>query len=249
MIRQISGFALLLGLMISSLARAADGPSPAAPPEPEGMKKIFNGENLDGWEGDTRLWKVVDGVIRGETTANAQTQGNTFLVWKDGKLEDFELRIKFKIDHGNSGIQYRSEVLPAKAECAEQMGREGLSGGSRKHAGQGWLLVSRTGPRYLNNVGDKVEIGEDGKPKVVGQLGKKDEIAKTYNKSDWNEYVIRCEGNHVQHWLNGFQTVDLTDNDVKGRCMDGILALQIHAGPPMWVEFKDIRLKQLGKSE
>jgi hypothetical protein len=234
---------------MSSWARAEDGPSPAAPPEPEGMKKIFNGENLDGWEGDTRLWKVVDGVIRGETTADAQTQGNTFLVWKDGKLEDFELRIKFKIDHGNSGIQYRSELLPAKEDAQNKWVVKGYQAEVENTPGKAGFLYHEKGRAFLNNVGDKVEIGEDGKPKVVGQLGKKDEIAKTYNKSDWNEYVIRCEGNHVQHWLNGFQTVDLTDNDVKGRCMSGILALQIHAGPPMWVEFKDIRLKQLPKSE
>jgi len=170
-------------------------------------------------------------------------------VWKDGKLDDFELRIKFKIDHGNSGIQYRSELLPAKEDAQNKWVVKGYQAEVENTPGKVGFLYHERGRGYLNNVGDKVEIGEDGKPKTVGKLGEQAEIAKTYNKSDWNEYVIRCEGNHVQHWLNGFQTVDLIDNDPKGRCMDGILALQIHAGPPMWVEFKDIRLKQLGKSE
>lgn len=249
MIRTMSVLALLVTAMIANFARAEDGPSPAAPPESEGMEKIFNGENLDGWEGDTRLWKVVDGVIRGETTADAQTQGNTFLVWKDGKLEDFELRIKFKIDHGNSGIQYRSEVLPAKEGAQNQWVVKGYQAEVENTPGKVGFLYHEKGRAYLCNVGDKVVIDESGKKETVGQLGKKDEIAKTYNKSDWNEYVIRCEGNHVQHWLNGYQTVDLVDKDEKGRCMSGILALQIHAGPPMWVEFKDIRLTQLPKSE
>jgi hypothetical protein len=94
----------------------------------------------------------------------------------------------------------------------------------------------------------------------VGSLGDKDAIAKTYKKGDWNDYVIRCEGNHVQHWLNGIQTVDLVDNDAEpslnqdgkpnpytSRCMEGILALQIHAGPPMWVDYKNVRIKELNK--
>jgi hypothetical protein len=213
------------------------------------MKKIFNGENLDGWEGDTRLWKVEGGVIRGETTDEAQTQGNTFLVWKEGKLEDFELRIKFKIDHGNSGIQYRSELLPADENAQNKWVVKGYQAEVENAPGKVGFLYHERGRGYLCNVGEKVEIGEDGKPQVVGQLGKQDEIAKTYNKSDWNEYVIIAKGNHVQHWLNGFQTVDMTDNDPKNRHMDGVLALQIHSGPPMWVEFKDIRLKQVEKSE
>ena len=93
-------------------------------------------------------------------------------------------------------------------------------------------------------VGEKVEVGENGKPKVVGSLGDPKAIGATYKKGDWNEYVIIARGNHIQHFLNGVQTVDLTDNDPNKRLMEGILALQIHSGPPMWVEFKDIRVKQ-----
>ncbi len=93
-------------------------------------------------------------------------------------------------------------------------------------------------------MGEKVEIGEDGKPKVVGKLGDKAAIGETYKKSDWNDYVIIAQGNHLRHYLNGMQTVDVIDNDPKGRLMEGLLALQIHAGPPMWVEFKNVRLKQ-----
>jgi hypothetical protein len=82
---------------------------------------------------------------------------------------------------------------------------------------------------------------------VTGSLGEKaDFIAKGYYKErDWNEYVIRGKGNHIEHWLNGHKTIDLTDNDPKGRALEGILALQIHTGPPMVVEFKDILVKEL----
>jgi len=93
-------------------------------------------------------------------------------------------------------------------------------------------------------VGQKVVIDENGKKNVVGSVGSQDEIAKRWKMNDWNDYVIICKGNHVQQFVNGVQTIDLVDNDPKGRCMEGIIALQIHAGAPMTVEFKDIRLKK-----
>jgi hypothetical protein len=81
--------------------------------------------------------------------------------------------------------------------------------------------------------------------KVVAELAKpSDLIAKGYYRMrDWNDYRIVVRGNHVQHWLNGFQTIDFTDHDAAHRALEGLLALQIHAGPPMLVEFKDILLK------
>ena len=78
---------------------------------------------------------------------------------------------------------------------------------------------------------------------LLAKLGDKDAIGKTYNKSEWNDYIIICKGNHIVHYLNGIQTVDVVDNDPKNRLMEGILALQIHAGPPMVVEFKNVRIK------
>ncbi len=107
------------------------------------------------------------------------------------------------------------------------------------------FLYHERGRGYICNVGEKVEVGDDAKPKVVGKLGDKDAIGKTYKKSDWNDYVIVAQGNHLQHWLNGIQTVDVIDNDPKNSLASGVLALQIHAGPPMWVEFKNVRLKHL----
>jgi len=213
---------------------------PTAPPAPEGMEKLAAGNDLSNWEGNLKLWSIKDGVIRGETTAENQTNGNTFLMWKGGELKDFELRLSFRIDHGNSGIQYRSKhvadarenkwvVAGYQAEVCNEPGAVGF-------------LYHERGRGGLVNVGQQIVIDENAKKNVAGKLGEKAEIAATYKKSDWNDYVIICKGNHVQQYLNGIQTIDLVDNDPKGRCMSGILALQIHAGPPMWVEFKDIRL-------
>ncbi len=111
MIRRLLPAVLLIAT--SSLSFAAD-PSPKAPAEPEGMKQLFNGKDLEGWDGDTRLWSWKDGVIHGETTAENPAKGNTFLIWRGGELKDFELRLSFKIDHGNSGVQYRSTQVESK---------------------------------------------------------------------------------------------------------------------------------------
>src|SRR5687767_10968049 len=88
---------------------AQDLPSPAAPPEPKEMKALFNGQDLGGWEGDQRLWSFREGVVRGETTKENPAQGNTFLIWREGELKDFDLRLSFRIERGNSGVQYRSK--------------------------------------------------------------------------------------------------------------------------------------------
>ena len=211
---------------------------------------IFNGKDLTGWDGDTRLWTVQDGVIRGETTPEKPTKGNTFCIWRGGRLEDFELKLRFRIRNGNSGVQYRSKefakwrITGYQAEVENNQGKVGFL---YHEGGRGWLV----------NVGDFMVIDEKGEKKVVSKVNDQQAIidAGYYTDKDWNEYHIICQGNHVQHYLNGFQTVELIDNDRvtdpqdakdrKGSIRDGVLALQIHAGPPMLVEFKDIRVKKL----
>ena len=83
-----------------------------APEEKPGMRSLFNGKDLTGWDGDLRLWSVKDGVIHGETTKENAAKGNTFLIWQEGETKDFELRLSFRCNAtNNSGIQYRSEHL------------------------------------------------------------------------------------------------------------------------------------------
>jgi hypothetical protein len=223
-------FSVLLGAAASVLAADAD------------FNPIFNGRDLTGWDGDPRLWSIKEGVLRGETALpDRMTKGNTFLIWRAGTVKDFDLKIKFRIQNGNSGVQYRSKEVGkwvVKGYQAEVENKQGKVG----------FLYEEKGRKYLANVGEKVEVGEDGKPKVVGSLGdkKKDFIDRRYYKAkEWNEYQITARGNHIEHRLNGFKTIELDDNDPKGRSLEGLLALQIHAGPPMVVEFKEILLKNL----
>lgn len=204
------------------------------------FRTLFNGRDLTGWDGDRRYWSVRDNCLRGETTLAALPLGNTFLIWRGGTLKDFELRLKFRLRNGNSGVQYRCKDLGkwvVSGYQAEIENKQGKAGFLYEEKGRGWVA----------RVGEKVEAGPDGKLKVTGELAKKDALIAQgyYRMGDWNEYRIVARGNRVEHWLNGFQTIDFTDHDAARRALDGLLALQIHAGPPMLVEFKDILLKNL----
>jgi hypothetical protein len=216
----------------------------------QGWISIFNGKDLIGWDGDPRLWSVKDGVIRGQTTLTNPAHGNTFLIWRDGKLKDFELKIKFRIQNGNSGIQYRSKEIGkwvVSGYQAEVENNPGKVGFLYHEQGRGWLV----------NVGDLMLIDEMGKKEVVSNVSDVDELIKAgyYKDKDWNEYHIIAQGNHLIQYLNGYKTMELIDNDritnpddpkdLNGSAREGILALQIHAGPPMLVEFKDIYVKNL----
>jgi len=201
---------------------------------------IFNGKDLSGWDGDPRLWSVKDGAIRGQTTEENPAAGNTFCIWRGGTLKNFILKIKFRIENGNSGIQYRSKDLGnwvVSGYQAEVENKQGKVGFLYHEGGRGWMV----------NVGDIMVVDEEGNKNVVGKIADQEALVKAgyYREKDWNEYTIIARGNHLVHILNGFQTMEMIDNDPKGRSMEGILALQIHAGPPMVVEFEDIRVTHL----
>ncbi len=202
------------------------------------FKPLFNGKDLSGWEGDSRYWAVEKGVIRGESTFKTLPLSNTFLIWRGGILKNFELRLKFRISSGNSGIQYRSREL-------EKWAVSGYQAEIENKQGKVGLLYEEKGRKFLANVGERVEFGADGRRKFLSPLASKEElIAKGYYKErEWNDYTIIAKGNHLEQWLNGIKIVEFIDNDTAHRAMEGILALQIHAGPPMRVEFKDLFLR------
>jgi len=227
---------------------AATGIAAAAEKE-EGFECIFNGKDLEGWDGDPRLWSVKDGVIRGETTEENPARGNTFCVWRSGKLRDFVLKIAFRVQNGNSGIQYRSKEF--------DKWRIGGYQAEVCNSSAVGFLYHEAGRASLVNVSDFVVIDEKGEKKVVSKVSDPEALKKAgcYKDKDWNEYIIIGQGNFLRHYLNGWPTIALIDNDRvtdsadakdnKGALREGLLALQIHAGPPMVVEFKDIYVKHL----
>ena len=211
-------------------ARAADA----------GFKPIFNGRDLTGWEGDPNYWSVSEGAIRGETSLQRLCLRNTFLVWKGGVLKDFDLQLKFRLRNGNSGIQYRSKDLGQWLVAGYQSEIDNTPGAT------GFLYEER-GRKFLAYIGQAVEVDGAGKPHVTSVMAeKKALIARNYYRPrEWNDYRITAIGNHLEHFVNGVKTVDVIDDDPAARASEGILALQIHCGPPMLVEFKDILLKNL----
>ncbi|HEV8608124.1 MAG TPA: DUF1080 domain-containing protein [Tepidisphaeraceae bacterium] len=208
-----------------------------APKNDQGAHVLFNGKDLAGWDGNPKFWSVKDGVITGMTTKEEPTKGNTFLIWKGGTLKDFELRVMWRLENHNSGIQYRSK----------DRGNWVVNGYQADIADNDFLgiLYEEGGRGILANVGEKVTIPAGGKPQKTGTVGEKADIKKGVNHKEWNEYVIICKGNHIEQKLNGKTTVDVMDDDAAKRAMEGILAFQLHAGPPMVVQFKEVTLKVL----
>lgn len=200
---------------------------------------IFNGKDLKGWEGDTQLWSVKDGTITG-STVGAKLTYNKFLLWT-GKVDNFELKCKFRMEGGNSGIQYRSKHLKDKGEWVVAGYQADMDA---KGGFTGILYEEGTGRNILATVGQKVVIEPDGKKKVVGKLGD-NILGKDFDIKNWHDYLIVAKGNHLQQFIDGKQTIDLVDHQESKRAMEGILALQLHVGPGMTVQFKDIQLKKL----
>ncbi len=215
--------------------------------QPEkGFHLIFNGKDLTGWEGEPKLWSVKDGAITGQTTAEYPAKRNTFLIWTNGTVADFELRCSFRMVPGdargfaNSGIQYRSQVVDPSYWVVH-----------------GYQADMEAGPNYTGNLyeegirgtmavrGEKVIWDKECKKQIVGSVGDAAAIEASLKKGGWNDYVIIAQGDHLRQFINGKPTVDVTDECEAKRAMSGVLALQLHAGPPMMVQFKNIRIKQL----
>jgi hypothetical protein len=232
---------ILLGLtaaaVIASVSFAADE---------VGFKPLFNGKDLAGWDGNTALWSVQDGAITGQTGTNADNKisHNTFLVYTNADVDDFELRFSYKItEKGNSGVQYRSKVIEKGKFGPIVAGYQADFEGGKTYSG---ILYEERLRGILAQRGQKTTIdASTGKPAVAGSVGDSKEIQSKIKANDWNDYVVIAKGNHLQHFVNGMQTVDVTDEQESKAAKSGILALQIHAGPPMTVQFKNIRIRSL----
>src|ERR1700722_11680847 len=214
-----------------------------------GYKKIFNGKDLSGWDGAPDLWSVRDGAITGETSKEHPAKENTFLVWTNGAPADFDLRCSFRIKQddskgfSNSGIQYRSRVV--KPEYWVVSGYQADMEAGSTYTG---ILYEEKARGILAKRGEKVVIDPNGKINVIGSTGRTAaEVEASIKHGEWNTYDIIAKGNHLIQKINGQVTVDVTDEQEAKAAKSGIIALQIHAGPPMFVQFKDIRIKILKK--
>ena len=246
LIPTVPSVAFTLSLLAATIALSA-----VAEESEAGFKSLFNGKDLAGWAGRPQHWSVEDGAITGRTTKEHPAEGNNFLIWKGGTVSDFELRCSYKIvpnnDKGfaNSGIQYRSKDFDNFVVGGYQADMEA----GKTYSG---ILYEERMDGILAQRGQKTVVKTvDGKTKVevVGSLGKSEDIQAKIKDNYWNDYVLIAKGNHLQHFINGMQTVDVVDERTDGKAAkEGILALQLHAGDPMTVQFKNIRIKTFSGS-
>ena len=176
-----------------------------------GDEPLFNGKNLDGWDGDPRLWRVEDGVIVG-STEGVTLEANSFLITRK-KFRDFHLKLQVKLRNHNSGIQFRSEALP------------------------NWVVRGLQADLAENNWWGSI-YDERGTRGVIVN-GWKDKAEKVVKPNDWNDYEVYCQGDLIQLRVNGLLTAELRDSSAR----EGVIAFQLHRGPPMEVRFRNIRIQ------
>jgi Domain of Unknown Function (DUF1080) len=209
-------------------------------------KQLFNGKDLTGWAGRKDLWSVEDGAITGKTTAEKPIKNNTFLVW-EGEVSDFELTFKYRIVAGNSGMQYRSKVISENDETGPIVGGYQADFEGKTYSG---INYEERGRGILALRGEKTKLTADSADKnkmVKATTGKtektSEELQASIKNEDWNEYRIVAKGNTLQHFINGNMTSEVVDEHTERAAKSGKLALQLHAGPAMVVQMKDVVLK------
>lgn len=208
----------------------------------DGWKSLFDGKTLKGWDGKKGFWTVEDGAITGTTTKENPTKGNTFIIWQGGKVADFELTFEYRFvsKGGNSGCQYRSEHVGGHVV----KGYQGDFEAGTRYSGINY--GEKTGRGILSDRGNKTTYTADGKKKVE-KFGDSKELQKNVKGSgEWNTMHISAIGNHMIHKINGTVMSETIDGSPKA-VNEGILALQLHAGPPMKIQFRNIKLKKITK--
>jgi hypothetical protein len=224
----------------------------------KGFVQIFDGKSLKGWDGDPKYWRVENGNLVGEITPETLLKTNSFIIWRGGEPGDFELKGSFKIaKDGNSGINYRSEQLTdvpfaLKGYQADIDGKNNYTGQNyeeRKrttlaYRGQKTVIKEYTGEKTPEAVRAAVKNNAWSGFEIAGSLGSSDSLKTLIKSEDWNEFHLVAKGNRLQHYINGVLMSDVMDNDTVNGSKKGLLGVQVHVGPPMKVEYKDIRIKQ-----
>jgi hypothetical protein len=243
-----------------------------------GFDKIFDGSTLKNWDGDPTFWRAENGTIVGESTAEKPVTENTFLIYRGSEPDNFELKLEFKMNSTNSGVQYRSRQLTgavgkwvmcgyqADIDFAnaytgmlyEERGRPGFLAprGTVQYAGPNDLKQGQcssglpVAPRGQGAGGPPAAAPATPAPPPplrgqIGQLEDSEALKAIIKVNDWNQFHVIARGNTLIHILNGHVTAVFVDDDQANRSMKGLLGVQIHVGPPMKIEFRNIYLKNL----
>lgn len=220
---------LLLTLLLSLAACAEEKTE-------QGFVSMFNGKDLAGWEGKEGGWWVEDGALTSESTLEKPCKKHHYLYWKTAEPADFIMRFQYRIVGGNSGIQFRSEPRPNFDTWGYQADIED---------GDEW-----TGCLFQHDRGGVVMRGFKA---TIDKAGSREEEAfadpavllKTVRKRDWNDYEIAAKGSHITLRINGKLMCEVDDRDANYSREKGLIALQMHPGPPMKIQFKNLRINIL----
>jgi hypothetical protein len=247
-------FASLVILGISSLAAQQRAPGvPYAPKQSDrpqslsgdeaGFKPIFDGRTLAGWEGNPTFWRVENESIVGEITPATVIKSNSFLIWRGGRPKDFELKLDYRITPaGNSGINYRSAVIPDVVTPDNRFAMRGYQcdiDGQKRYSGNNY---EEKGRLFLAVRGQYTRVVGGRPPVLISTMSDAGELGKFVN-DDWNAVHLIARGNTLTHSINGRLMTIVTDDDAPNRPADGLIGIQVHVGPPMKVEYRNIRLK------
>lgn len=227
-------------LILAPLVIAACLPIAFSAEKEVGFESIFDG-TLKNWDGDPDYWKVENGVLVGEVRPDNLLKRNSFIIWRGGEAADFELKLEYRVSaEGNSGINYRSIDVPG-VKWAMQGYQDDIDG-QDQWSGQNYEERGRT---FLAYRGQSVVMKPGKPPELVREIGDRAELQKKVLKEDWNQVHIIAKGNLLQHYTNGVLMAEVRDEDPEKRRMNGLIGVQVHVGPPMKIEFRNIRLKHL----
>jgi len=222
--------------------RQNDRPTPIDGDEP-GFQSIFDGMMLAGWEGNPTYWRAENGTLVGEIRPDTVLKSNTFIVWRGGRPGDFELKLDYRITAGgNSGINYRSAIVPDPVTPDNKFAMRGYQfdlDGAKRYPGNNY---EEKGRLFLAVRGQVTRVVGGRPPILVSTFGDAAQLAAVAT-DDWNSVHISARGNTLVHMLNSRLMSVVLDDDTPNRPVDGLIGVQVHVGPPMKVEYRNIRLK------
>ena len=229
---------------------APRGAEPLVVDDRTGFEPIFDGTTLKGWDGDPAFWRVENGAIVGESTPQNAVKQNTFLIWGGGEPRNFELKVQFRINSTNSGIQIRSANLTEGTQVGDTKiaskwvlkGYQADIDFGNQYTGQ---IYEERGRGFLAMRGQAVYVADGAPPRIIGNLQNGDELKAIVKVNDWNQVHLIARGNTIVQVFNGSVTSIVVDDDVKNRALGGLIGFQMHTGPPMKVEFRNVWLKKL----
>jgi len=236
MIRRTFAWAVMATFCVSAATSLLSIASADAAEQEEGFVSMFNGKDLTGWEGKPGGWWVEDGTITGQSTPEKPCTAAHYLMWRGGEPADFELRLEYRLVGGNSGIQFRSREIPnwdTRGYQADMEAGEQWSGALFEHARGGIAMR-----------GTKVVIDEKGN-KQVTTFADPAELQKKIKADDWNDYRIVAKGSRITLEINGVLMAEADDHQEGQAARKGVIALQMHPGPPMKVQFRNLRIKNM----